>query len=67
MKVKLKELIVFFLTFLGGSWAGSYVNAFFNIRPNDFVSSLVYSFVPAVIIYVIWIKWTRKVAGATAK
>jgi len=62
-KIKVKELIVFFLTFLAGSWAGNYVLAFFNVRGSDWISVLIGGFVPAAIIYVVWIKWTRKYAG----
>jgi hypothetical protein len=63
MKMKLKEFILFFVTFLGGTYAASYVTAFFNIRATDVFSSLIVALVPALFVFVIWKKWMQKAAG----
>ena len=63
MKMKLKEFILFFITFLGGTYAASYVTAFFNIRATDIGSTFVVALVPALFVYLIWKKWMQKAAG----
>jgi len=64
MQFKLKELLFFFLTFLVGSYAGSWVISFFNLNQTTGVLGyLMTAFVPALFMWIIWKKWIQKAAG----
>jgi hypothetical protein len=66
MKLKLKEILVFFLTFLAGTYGASYVTTFLNLKPTDMLSSLGVSFIAATFVFLIWVKWTRKYSGGAS-
>jgi uncharacterized membrane protein YeaQ/YmgE (transglycosylase-associated protein family) len=64
MQFKIKELMFFFLTFLGGSYAGNWIIDFFNLNQTTGVLGyLMTAFVPALFIWIIWKKWIQKAAG----
>ena len=55
MQFDLKKFLIFLLVFVGGSFAGGYVNSWLGIVPgSDLFSYTISIFVPVLIIYVVW-------------
>ena len=63
MRFDLKELFVFFIVFIIGSWIGNWINSVFNLQPKDMLSTILVMFVPVVVIYLIWKNFGQKVAA----
>jgi len=64
MKFDIKELFIFFLTFLGGNYIGNYIVEYFNLsNTTDLFYWLLAMFIPVAIIYMLWKNWGQKVAS----
>jgi len=66
MKLKIKALIVFFLTFFAATYISGTAMAYFHVQATDITTTLAVSFVTSLIMYLIWMNWTRKIGEGKA-
>ena len=65
MQFNIKELIIMFIVFLVGTWIGGWINDAIGISPTgDFVTVLIYAFIPFAVFYLIWKNYGRKAQAA---
>lgn len=62
---KVKELAIFFLIFVGGSFAGNFINDYFGLTTGEGMLAYAFSLcVPVLVIYLIWKYWGEKASKA---
>lgn len=61
MKFNLGEVLILFIVFLISTWIGGWINSIFGLSPTgEFWQTLLYTFVPFLIFYLIWKNWIQK-------